>query len=104
MENNMIVQLNVEQLSGLIKKAVEEVLNERETEKKKIRKQLKKETKLMSREEVEKFLGVSDTTLHNWNKSGELPAQKIGRRVYYNKSDIMAKLSSCQASKKAKVK
>lgn len=47
---------------------------------------------LLTREEVAKILNVSYTTLFHWNNSGELPAQKIGKRVYYKRSIIMDKL------------
>ena len=49
--------------------------------------------KLMSREETAALLGVSYTTLFHWNKDKTLPNQKIGSRVYYQRSVIMAKLN-----------
>ncbi len=92
-ENDMVVQMTVGNLKALIKQTVEEVIKQKGNKKPK---KEKKGNKLMTREEVEKFLGVSDTTLYNWNKSGELPAQKIGRRVYYKKDEIVAKLRNSQ--------
>lgn len=49
-------------------------------------------SELLTREEVTKILKVSYTTLFHWNNSGELSAQKIGKRVYYQRSIIMDKL------------
>ena len=49
-------------------------------------------SELLTREEVAKILKVSYTTLFHWNNSGELSAQKIGNRVYYQRSIIMDKL------------
>lgn len=49
---------------------------------------------LLTREEVAKILKVSFTTLFHWNNSGDLPAQKIGKRVYYQRSIIMDKLNN----------
>ena len=48
---------------------------------------------LLSRAETGKLLGVSTTTLFHWNNDKTLPAQKIGGRVYYQRSVIMNKLN-----------
>jgi excisionase family DNA binding protein len=53
--------------------------------------------KVLTREEVCKLLGVSFTTLFNWNNEGILKNYKVGRRVYYKKSDVMAILSPLKA-------
>ena len=49
---------------------------------------------LLTRDEVAKILNVSFTTLFHWNNDGTLPAQKIGKRVYYKRSNIMDKLNN----------
>lgn len=49
---------------------------------------------LLSRKQVSEMLGVSYTTLFHWHNDKILPAQKIGNRVYYQKSAIMDKLKS----------
>ncbi|MFV8327619.1 helix-turn-helix transcriptional regulator [Flavobacterium sp. ZS1P14] len=48
---------------------------------------------LLSRKQTSELLGVSYTTLFNWNNDKTLPAQKMGNRVYYQRSIIMDKLS-----------
>jgi hypothetical protein len=53
--------------------------------------------KILTREEVCKLLKVSTTTLHNWNISKILVNQKVGRRVYYKKSDVLAVLNPLKA-------
>ena len=50
--------------------------------------------KIMTREEVCKLLKVSTTTLFHWNNDKVLVNHKIGRRVYYMKADVMAKLTN----------
>ncbi len=47
-----------------------------------------KPTDLLPRKEVAKILNVSEGTLYNWAKKGYLTPVSIGRRVYYNRSDI----------------
>ncbi len=46
--------------------------------------------KVLTREEVCKLLKVSNTTLFNWNNDKTLVNFKIGRRVYYMQSDVLA--------------
>ncbi len=53
--------------------------------------------KILTREEVCKLLKVSTTTLHNWNISKILVNQKVGRRVYYMTSDVLAVLNPLKA-------
>lgn len=45
--------------------------------------------KVMTREQVSKLLGVSFTTLFNWNNEGILKNYKVGRRVYYKREDVI---------------
>lgn len=49
--------------------------------------------KILTREEVCKLLKVSPTTLFHWNNDKILVNYKVGRRVYYNKSDVLAILN-----------
>ena len=53
--------------------------------------------KILTREEVCKLLKVSTTTLFHWNSDKVLVNHKIGRRVYYMKADVMAKLNPLRA-------
>lgn len=48
---------------------------------------------LLSRKQASELLGVSYTTLFHWNNDKTLPAQKMGNKVYYQKSAIMEKLN-----------
>ena len=48
---------------------------------------------LLSRKQACELLGVSYTTLFHCNNDQVLPAQKIGNKVYYQKSAIMSKLN-----------
>jgi hypothetical protein len=54
----------------------------------------KEESKIISRIDASKLLGVSLTTLFHWNNDGILNAKKIGSRVYYLKNDVMDKFKS----------
>lgn len=90
MKSILVFQLSMEDLSLLIRDAVK-------TELQKINEVIqlnsqKEAPELLTRDEVAKILKVSFTTLYHWNNSGELSAQKIGKRVYYHRSVIMDKL------------
>ncbi|MBD0831317.1 MULTISPECIES: helix-turn-helix domain-containing protein [Aestuariibaculum] len=47
---------------------------------------------LLTVEETLQYLKCSKQALYNWRKSGILPSYRLGNRVYYKKSDILAKL------------
>lgn len=49
----------------------------------------KANSRLVSRKEVMAQLDISEATLFRWERTGQLPrAATLGRRVYYNLSDI----------------
>ena len=43
---------------------------------------------IISKEEAQKYLGVSTMTIHNYVQKGYLKPLGIGRKVYFLKSDI----------------
>ena len=91
-KENLLVQLSVGDLQQLISEAVKEEITKIT---KVIQLQPQKEIpELLTREEVAKILKVSYTTLFHWNNSGELSGQKIGKRVYYQRTIIMNKLNN----------
>jgi excisionase family DNA binding protein len=47
---------------------------------------------ILTREQVCKLLKISNTTLFNWQNNKILENYKIGRRVYYKKSDVLTLL------------
>jgi hypothetical protein len=49
---------------------------------------------ILTRDEVSKLLKVSTTTLFHWHNDKILVNHKVGRRVYYKKSDVMRKLDT----------
>ncbi len=48
------------------------------------------EETMLSADEVCKVFGISANSLWRWGKSGYLKGQKVGRKVFYRKSDIDA--------------
>lgn len=48
-----------------------------------------KEIELLTAKEVMQLLRISKATLIRWTKEGILPSIKIGRRILYDKNDIL---------------
>lgn len=87
------VQIEIEQLREIIKDAVKEEYN-----------RLlpcinSQEDKLLSRKQAAQKLGVSLPTLWKITKSGALPALKLGGRILYKNSELMACLKPIQTIK-----
>lgn len=87
-QNINLVQVSLDDMSSIIRSILSEEL-------KKFGENLKPEIKdnedlkqYLTREEVCSILDVSTTTLFLWNKSKLLVNHKIGRRVYYKKSEV----------------
>lgn len=51
------------------------------------------EDDLITREKAAKMLDISLMTLYNWTESGYFTPVRIGRRIYYRKSDILKTLN-----------
>ena len=80
-KNNRTIQivLSPEDLEQAIRTVVSELLTQREEE---------RADRRITRAAARSRLHVDDTTLWRWDKSGYLPAIRIGRAVYYRESDI----------------
>ena len=50
----------------------------------------KVEETMLSAEQACEILGISANSLWRWGRTGYLKGQKVGRRVFYRKSDIDA--------------
>lgn len=50
----------------------------------------KQESDLMTIAEVCEYLHVTPATLHNWHRVGYLTKRHIGRKVYYDRQDVVA--------------
>lgn len=44
---------------------------------------------LMDMEEAIKFLKVSKVTIHNWKKKGIIKSHKMGRKLYFKRSELL---------------
>jgi excisionase family DNA binding protein len=53
-----------------------------------------KEFEIMTRQEVEEFLSVSYATVRRMCLRGELVAYRMGRRIYFRRSEILATMTA----------
>lgn len=81
------MQIDLDSFGQFIQKLVREELE-------KIIPTHSEEKELYTREQTAKLLNVSLTTLFHWNNQGILKTKKLGKRVYYSKSDVLSKLDS----------
>lgn len=49
---------------------------------------------LMDSRELSEFLDVSKVTIHKWRKEGRIPFIRIGSRIRFKKSDVLAVLEN----------
>ncbi len=79
--------ISAETLLGKIKEVVKELLPTTEPQ------QPQTPTdRLMKRQEVADFLGVSLVTLHSWTKANILTAYRIGNKIRYKESEVLKAL------------
>lgn len=83
-----LIQISKEELMQDFEKIVYKVL-----EKMQLDQSSKNEKDFYTRDETAKLLNVSLTTLFHWNNDGVLKNKKIGKRVYYSKNEVLARLN-----------
>ena len=53
----------------------------------------------ITRKETAQILGISLPTLNEWTKNGTIPAQRIGTRIRYKKTDVYNSLKDVETLK-----
>ncbi|WP_312900337.1 helix-turn-helix domain-containing protein [Chryseobacterium taichungense] len=87
--NTLLVQMTKDELMQDFEQVVRKVVNQMQVE----QQTSKDEKQAYTRVETANLLDVSLTTLHNWNKQGVFkPSAKVGKRVYYSKDEVLARL------------
>jgi hypothetical protein len=87
-----IVNVPFEDMKQVIKQIIaDEIKNAIDLFKPDCNKQL---DEVLTRDEVCKLLKVSTTTLFHWNNQNILVNKKVGRRVFYKRSDVLNKMDS----------
>ena len=91
MEKVQIVGLSIEEFRNMISDVVDKRMN-----------QLEKESpeELLTRKEVTERLKISLPTLHKYSELGILTQHKIGERVYYRWSEVLAAAKRIESPKR----
>jgi DNA binding domain, excisionase family len=85
METNMLIQINLEQLSEMIISGIREELQKFQS----VSGEKSNNKDLMTRKEVCDYLQCSETSLWAWTKNGKIGATKVGKKkVLYRKKDV----------------
>lgn len=89
------LSINSNELQQLISSVVKEVLL---IELQNIQSAPRQEPKesLLKTNEVADFLKVSPLTIKLWKRDGKIPYRKIGRLVFYDKTDVLNSVKSFQ--------
>ena len=83
MENILLIGISVDEFRDLISNCVEESI------KRHMPIEQPHEETLLNVEQMAQYLGVSKATVHTWKKEGRIPFHRLGRRVYFKKSEIL---------------
>lgn len=88
-DNPLLVQMTKDELMQDFEQVVRKIVSQMQVE----QQTSKDEKHAYTRYETAELLDVSLTTLHNWNKQGIFkPSAKVGKRVYYSKDEVLARL------------
>ena len=83
----MFTVMPISELLELIKKSVAESFdNELKTF---LKNSIKEEEQLLKIEEACVLLKVSKVTIHKWKKQNKIRSYRIGRKIYFKKSELM---------------
>jgi excisionase family DNA binding protein len=94
MENKLVV-IEIDHLYSLIKQAVNEVI---------IKKEESEQTKdLLTFKETCDFLGIHPSTLNKWKAENKIPFKRLGKRIYFQRKEILNSLKESDYNKFKKI-
>jgi len=78
-----MIKMSHHELKDLISQSVRECLQ------KYLKIEPPEDDRLLKIGEIVEYLGVSKVTIYNWKKQGKIPFHRMGRRIYFKKSEIL---------------
>jgi len=81
MENNQVIVISPYQLSELIKESITEALSG-------LKKEDAPEDKLMNSAQVCEYLGIAESTLSKYKRTGVIPFVRFGKSVRFDRAKI----------------
>lgn len=71
-------------LANLIKKAVQEAIDEDRKD--------RDSDKLLNAKELCQLLGIHLSTLNTWKAESKIPFKRLGKRIFFNKNEVLDSL------------
>ncbi len=90
MESQLVV-VETDQLYLIIKQAINEVLLEKEEN--------KNHKELMNFKETCDFLGIHPSTLNKWKAENKIPYKRLGKRIFFDRKDVLNSLKQSNYQK-----
>lgn len=94
MQESVLVTLSKEELLNEVGKIIDSRLSKLDLS------PVKRDTDLISQKEAAAFLKVSEATLIKFKKEGKLTYNRIGKRYYYSKEDLMKNMYRVQGGQR----
>jgi predicted DNA-binding transcriptional regulator AlpA len=85
----LITEMSPEDLNGVLEGIIRKVLQEIG-----ISGDTKREAGLLSDDSIVEILGVSKATLYLWRRERKIPFQRIGKKIFYNLSEVKKAMSA----------
>ena len=89
MENKLVV-IEIDHLYSIVKQAVNEVIKMEKSEQSK---------ELLNFKETCDFLGIHPSTLNKWKSQNKIPYKRLGKRVFFNRQEILESLQNSNFQK-----
>ncbi len=87
MDNIVLISIKKDELEEIIRSAIQ-------TELKK-----KQEKELISSKELIDWLGISLSALNAWKREGKIPFHRMGKRIFFKRSEVLQALKESNYSK-----
>lgn len=84
MSEQIWVSLPKAELENIIENSIRKALTET--------KKIEKERELLNADQLCKWLGISLSTLNKWKAENKIPFKKLGKRVFFQKAEILKAL------------
>lgn len=85
MDEKIFISISKDELAQTIKDSIKDVLSKEYANSK----NFNEDENLLTIEDVQKIFRVSKVTIHKWKKRGLIRYHKLGRRLYFKKSELL---------------
>ena len=94
MQSNGIVIVSPNELQELIRTAIREEISAAAEH--------KKDKALLNAKQLCDFLGIHISTLNTWKAEGKIPFKRLGKRIFFNREEVLSSLKEAGSYNKIK--